>query len=138
MNKIFLIKLISLIISIILIVYGFSLIEYNSEMFPYKNISTGIPLLLSADVVVSVIIILGLYPLYAKIIPYGYRRYGIVILSVFLSVVLYKFINFVLEMIHHTKHFLITNWSAIAIISIGVVLGFVIYKSIYKEPLRCI
>ena len=113
------------LISLSFVVLGISLMGYEPALYPYADKAPSIPIIIITDLVVACVISSGLYQLYAKIVPYGDRRRGFVIIALVIAGLLYKVTNSFFEILHYTKYFFITNWLGLLFILSGVILFFI-------------
>ena len=125
------------LIPLVFVVFGISLIRYESALYPYTSISLSVPQMVIVRLIASGVISLGLYPLYARIIPYGYRRYGFFVIGVLVMGLLHKIINFLLETLHHIKYFFITNWLGLLFVLLGVLLFYIMFNKSSNDFAKC-
>lgn len=123
-------------LSLVFVVFGVSLIGYDPALYPYTNISLGIPQIVIVELIAVGVIYSGLYPLYARIVPYGQRRRGFVITGGIVLVILNIIANFLLEILHHVKYFFITNWLGLLFILLGVLSFFILVYSFRRYQWR--
>ena len=101
---------------------GIISLRYDPSLYLYEGISLNISHVIVTELLITFIIMFGLYPLYAKVVPYGYRGRVFIFLGFAVLVFLNYVVNSVLELLHHIKYFLITNSWSLSFIVWGILL----------------